>query len=135
VVDNPWLSSHRPVHTTSSPLRGTNASIRSGREGNSGDILEKQDDEPAEIQANGELLEFTVNPFKSLAARKADLGFSELVWMTAHRIEVELHKWKDTIWSEIDVSRLSNECENYSKEILKIEKGRRTGLFTTGLML
>jgi hypothetical protein len=35
-------------------------------------ILEKQDDEAAEIQANGELLEFTVNPFKNLGLMKAD---------------------------------------------------------------
>jgi hypothetical protein len=59
--------------------------------------MEEQDDEAAEIQANGELLEFTVNPFKKLAAMEADLGLSELVWTTAHRIEVELQKWKNSL--------------------------------------
>jgi hypothetical protein len=66
-----------------------------------------------------------VNPVKNLAARRVDLGLSELVWTTAHRIKVELQKWKNTIWSEICVSRLSNECENYSKEIHKTEKRAR----------
>ncbi|KAK8861127.1 hypothetical protein M9Y10_012822 [Tritrichomonas musculus] len=86
------------------------------------DILDKQDDEAAEIQANGELLEFTVNPFRNLASMKADLNLLRNVWETAHRIEGELTKWKDTLWSEIDVAVLSNECEVYTKTIRKIEK-------------
>ena len=85
-------------------------------------ILEKQSDEAAEIQANGELLEFTVNPFKNLVSMKADLTLLRSVWEIAHKIETELLKWKDTLWSEIDVAVLSNECENYTKTIRKIEK-------------
>ncbi|KAH0788142.1 Dynein heavy chain family protein [Histomonas meleagridis] len=86
------------------------------------DILEKQDDEAAEIQANGELLEFTVNPFKNLTLMKSDLNLLKSVWEIYHEIDSELSKWKDTLWSEIDVALLSNECENYIKRIRKIEK-------------
>jgi dynein heavy chain len=60
-------------------------------------VMEEQNDEAAEIQANRELLEFTVNQFKHLTAVKADLGLSELVWTTTHHIEVELQKWKNTL--------------------------------------
>ena len=86
------------------------------------EILEKQDDEAAEIQANGELLEFTVNPFKNLASMHADETLLRNVWEIAHKIQDELEAWKETLWSEIDVSVLSNELENDVKTIRKIEK-------------
>ncbi|OHT00747.1 hypothetical protein TRFO_32420 [Tritrichomonas foetus] len=60
--------------------------------------MEKSD----EIQCNSEVLEFTVNTFKNLAIKS---GFTLLgnVWETDHRNETELIKWKDTLWSEIEV--------------------------------
>jgi dynein heavy chain len=85
-------------------------------------ILDKQDDEAAEIQANGELLEFTVNPFKNLASMKADLALLESVWETAHRIEMELLAWKSSLWASIEIAELSSQCEDYGKTIRKIEK-------------
>lgn len=51
------------------------------------DILDKQSDDAAEIQANGELLEFTVNPFKNLAAMRHDLSLLRHVWDVAHPIQ------------------------------------------------
>jgi hypothetical protein len=60
-------------------------------------ILEKQDDEAAKIQANGELFEFTVNPFKNLGPMKADLTLLESVWETVHKIETELQAWKNIL--------------------------------------
>jgi dynein heavy chain len=85
-------------------------------------ILDKQDDEAAEIQANGELLEFTVNPFKNLGLMKADLALLDSVWETAHRIEAELQAWKSTLWAEIEIAELSSKCEEYGKTIRRIEK-------------
>jgi hypothetical protein len=40
----------------------------------------------------------------------------------AHKIHSEFNHCKDTLWSEIEVAELSNECENYGKQIRKIEK-------------
>jgi len=94
-------------------------------------IVEEQEDEAAEIQANGELLEFTVNPFKNLSLVKQDLELLRSVWETAHTIEMSLSKWKNTLWSEIDVALLSNECEGFQKTIRKTEKRAKDwGVFT-----
>jgi dynein heavy chain len=78
--------------------------------------MEKQDDEAAEIQANGEPLEFMVNPFKNLGLMKADLALLELVWETAHRIETELQAWKSTLWAEFEVAKLSSKCDEHTNE-------------------
>ncbi|OHS95209.1 Dynein heavy chain family protein [Tritrichomonas foetus] len=93
----------------------------------------KISDDAAEIQANGELLEFSVNPFKNLQQMKADLVLLTNVWEIAHDIEGKLQKWKDTLWSEIDIAVLSNECENYTKTIRKIEKRAKEWGVYTGL--
>jgi len=81
-----------------------------------------QEDESLEIQANGELLEFTVNPFKSLATMKGDLVLLHSVWNQVHDIVDHLEAWKNTLWKDIDVALLSIECENYGKQIRRIEK-------------
>ena len=86
------------------------------------DKVGKVNDDALEIQANGELLEFTVTPFKNLYQMKADLVLLTNVWEMEHEIETNLNKWKDTLWAEIDVAVLSNECENYLKTIRKVEK-------------
>jgi dynein heavy chain len=94
-------------------------------------ILEKVNDDAAEIRANGELLELTVNPFKSLTLMEADLNLLHNVWETAQRISTELQQWRDTLWSEIDVSVLSNECENYLRTIRRIGKRAKDwGVYT-----
>ena len=94
-------------------------------------IIGKLKDDADEIQANGELLEFSVNPFKNLQQMRADLTLLNNVWELAHDIEQKLQKWKDTLWSDIDIAVLSNECENYTKSIRRIEKrAKEWGVYT-----
>lgn len=96
-------------------------------------IMEKQDDEAAEIQANGELLEFTVNPFKNLGIIHSELALLKSVWQLAKRIIDEIDEWKRTLWNDIDVARLSSEIEQNQKVVRKIEKRAKEWGVYTGL--
>jgi dynein heavy chain len=87
-------------------------------------IINKVNDDAAEVQANAELLEFTVNPFKNLQQMKANLALLHNVWETAHRMQTEM-----------DVAVLSNECENYLRTIRRIKKCANEWPVYTGLDL
>ena len=96
--------------------------------------MEVQTDEFEEIKANGELLEFTTNPCKNLTALKDDLRVLRKAWDIAHDISTEIAKWKNTLWSEVDFSLLSNECDGYSRTMRhQIDKRAKEWGVYTGL--
>jgi hypothetical protein len=76
---------------------------------------------------------FSANPFRNLGLLRYDINLLRSIWEMAHKIQDELNHWKDTLWSEIEVIELSNECENYGKQIRKIEKRGKEWAVYSGL--
>lgn len=86
-----------------------------------------------ELNQSAALFEVTVPEFKQLKQCRKELRLLKVLWDHINVVNSSIVVWKQTLWKDINVDQMDQDCKNFSKNIRSLDKEMRSWDAYTGV--
>ncbi|XP_034427398.1 dynein heavy chain 9, axonemal-like [Hippoglossus hippoglossus] len=87
----------------------------------------------ASLEKSANLFEVHISEFKQLRQCRLEVGMLKKLWDMITMVESSIAEWTTTLWREIQVEEMEQECKRFAKETRCLDKEARAWDAFTGL--